>query len=432
MPGSIHPLPVMLEQQNPEAGESRQEPQSVVVRYGYQRQIAELPYKGGPPPMCGAKLVIRSPRGMELAELLTTTCADGGCGLSISRKQLLEYAENSGGKDYPFATEGRVLRVATADDLVDQAQLDDRKPQMIRFSKGLIREMDLSMRLVQIEMLLGGERIIFYYTSEQWVDFRELVRRLATEYQTRIEMHQVNAREEARLVADYEKCGRHCCCRQFLKVLRPVSMRSAKVQKATLDPAKISGRCGRLMCCLRYEDQTYEELRKRLPHRQTPVLTEHGVGVVVDTQILTQLLLVRFEEDATPVAYPLEEVKLLTKEEAEQWREQQAAAASAARAPVTADSQNGQTDEQPQKSDSRRRRGGTRSGPDQADGAEQPKQEQVVAGSEAEGAESGEQKRSKRKRRSRRRGRGRGRGPEGQAEQPGPETKGPSGDGSQG
>jgi hypothetical protein len=167
------------------------------------------------------------------------------------------------------------------------------------------------MKLIDIERLLGGERVIFYYTSEQWVDFRELVKRLAAEYHTRIEMHQVNAREEARLVADYERCGQRCCCRQFLKVLKPVSMKSAKIQKATLDPTKISGRCGRFMCCLRYEDQTYADLRARLPRKQARVLTADGPGTVIDTQILTQLALVRLDDQPALAAYPVEELEPL-------------------------------------------------------------------------------------------------------------------------
>jgi hypothetical protein len=128
-------------------------------------------------------------------------------------------------------------------------------------------------------------------------------------------MHQVNARDEARLVADYEKCGQHCCCRQFLKVLKPVSMRSAKVQKATLDPTKISGRCGRLMCCLRYEDETYEVLRKKLPHRQTRVITADGLGTVIDTQVLTQLALVQLDNQEAPQAYPIDTLKPLPKDQ---------------------------------------------------------------------------------------------------------------------
>jgi hypothetical protein len=118
----------------------------------------------------------------------------------------------------------------------------------------------------------------------------------------------VGARDEARLVADYERCGQHCCCKNFLKVLKPVSMRAAKVQKATLDPLKISGRCGRLMCCLRYEDQSYKELKARLPHKNKRVGTSEGPGVVIDSKILVQLVLVRLEHDMKEIAVPVEEL----------------------------------------------------------------------------------------------------------------------------
>ena len=151
---------------------------------------------------CGSKLIIRTNRGIELAEMLTTTCPNSGCSKNVERKSMLQFIENSGGKDYPFTTQGKVLRIAMADDLGEQKRIDERRPQIIKFIKEMIRELDLPMALVEVELLLGGERIIFHYTSEQWVDFRVLVRRLAAEFQTRIEMHQVNAREEARLVAD--------------------------------------------------------------------------------------------------------------------------------------------------------------------------------------------------------------------------------------
>ncbi|MBI1337885.1 MAG: hypothetical protein GC164_13115 [Phycisphaera sp.] len=316
MPGSIVPLPVMLEdEQDRKAYEQLEAPKAIVVRYGYMKMIAELPYDGDAKPGCGSKLVIRSPRGNELATMLTTTCPNAGCGNAVSRKQMLQYVENSGGKDYPFTTQGKILRVATVDDLNEQARLDAKAPETRRIAQRMIREMDLPMKLVEVEQLLGGERIIFHYTAEQWVDFRELVRHLAGEFQTRIEMHQVNARDEARIVADYEKCGQHCCCKQFLKVLKPVSMRNAKIQKATLDPTKISGRCGRLMCCLRYEEESYDSLRKRLPNRNSRVMTPDGPGTVLDSQILTQLVLIQVDTQVKPAAYPVENITVMTKQE---------------------------------------------------------------------------------------------------------------------
>jgi cell fate regulator YaaT (PSP1 superfamily) len=213
----------------------------------------------------------------------------------VSRKDMLEYIENSGGKDYPFFSEGKALRVATVEDMQKQSRLEQEKNEMRMTARRFVSEMHLPMKIVEAEPLLGGERITFYFLSEERPELRDLVGRLGKEYLCRIEMHSVGARDEARIVADYERCGQYCCCKNFLKVLKPVSMKSAKVQKATLDPLKISGRCGRLMCCLRYEDQTYEDLSKRLPRKNTRVGTPEGDGTVIDGQILTQLALVRLD-----------------------------------------------------------------------------------------------------------------------------------------
>ena len=166
------------------------------------------------------------------------------------------------------------------------------------------------MKIVDAEHIFGGERIVFYFMAEGRVDFRELVRKLAQEYQTRIEMRQIGSRDEAKLLGDVESCGQVCCCIRFLQLLKPVNMRMAKMQKATLDPAKISGYCGRLKCCLRYEDQTYTELKKRLPRRSAWVQTKRGEGKVIDTQILTQLVVVEYENGERS-AVPVDEIKVL-------------------------------------------------------------------------------------------------------------------------
>jgi cell fate regulator YaaT (PSP1 superfamily) len=141
-----------------------------------------------------------------------------------------------------------------------------------------------------------------YYLSEERVDLRDLVRELQPDF-NRVELRQVGARDEARLTADYEKCGQYCCCKNFLKVLKPVSMKSAKTQKATLDPLKISGRCGRLMCCLRYEDETYDEL-KRLPNRKKPRRHARRRRHRDRRQILTQLVLVEARRARSPRSTP--------------------------------------------------------------------------------------------------------------------------------
>jgi cell fate regulator YaaT (PSP1 superfamily) len=282
-------------------------PKTIVVRYGYLREIGEFPSDLTQKVGCGTKLVLRSERGTEIGEMLTTVCGNGGCSKSITRDKLLAYIENSGGRDYPFSEQGRVLRVATTQDLAEQAKLDENRAKHVTLARDLVAGHKLPMKIVDVEHLLGGERVLFYFVSEQRVDFRSLVRDLAHALHTRIELRQVGARDEARITADYEKCGQHCCCKQFLKVLTPISMRSAKVQKATLDPTKISGRCGRLMCCLRYEDETYEELRKKLPKRNTRVKTEKGDAWVIDGQILTQLVLVQFD-DGKREAFPMEKI----------------------------------------------------------------------------------------------------------------------------
>ena len=305
---------------------------TLICRYGLMRQVGEFRHNLDPTPRIGAKVVVRTERGVEIAEVLLhvrdsleeascQTCgmakADGlapvldgasvwaaGC-RSMSRARLKEFLATTG-PDYPFGR-GQVLRLANHQDLVDQRHLESGAQEEGAFCRQQIRELGLGMRLVTVEHLLGGERIIFYFSSENRVDFRELVRRMAGQYRTRIEMRQVGARDEARLVADFERCGQQCCCQRLLKDLKPVSMRMAKMQKATLDPSKISGRCGRLMCCLRYEDAGYEELRKLLPRKNTWVRTERVLGRVIDTQIITQL--VRLElVDNTQVVVPSDEI----------------------------------------------------------------------------------------------------------------------------
>jgi cell fate regulator YaaT (PSP1 superfamily) len=152
------------------------------------------------------------------------------------------------------------------------------------------------MELVDVEHIFGGERIVVYYLAEDRVDFRELVKLLAGEFQTRIEMRQIGVRDEAKLLADYGDCGKPVCCNTHLSQMPPVSMKMAKLQKATLDPTKISGRCGRLKCCLRYEYDTYEALQKELPPVGADVVTNSGRARVLGQEILSGHLLVEMED----------------------------------------------------------------------------------------------------------------------------------------
>jgi cell fate regulator YaaT (PSP1 superfamily) len=256
--------------------------------------IGEFKYSPGALSACGVKVVLQTNRGIEIGEQVSLTCS--GCQESIDRQQMLEYVRHSNASEFFQPKAGRILRLATPQDLTEDARIrQDARGKLVR-ARELAASLGLQMKIVACEHLFGGERIIFHFMAEDRVDFRELVHQLAHEYHTRIEMHQVGARDEARLVADYEMCGRECCCKNFLKKLRPVTMRMAKLQKATLDPSKVSGRCGRLRCCLRYEYEGYDELSKKLPRLGTRVRTDRGIGTVKDRQILTQLVTILLDD----------------------------------------------------------------------------------------------------------------------------------------
>ena len=147
-----------------------------------------------------------------------------------------------------------------------------------------------------MEHVFGGERVIVYYLAEGRVDFRELVKMLAGEFQTRIEMRQIGVRDEAKLLADFGDCGKAVCCNTHLVQIPPVSMKMAKLQKATLDPSKISGRCGRLKCCLRYEFDMYKRMQKELPPIGSRVVLGEGQAKVVGHELLTGQVMVESED----------------------------------------------------------------------------------------------------------------------------------------
>jgi len=226
----------------------------------------------------GAQVIVRTPRGLEVADLLCEATDD-----AVAR--------------LPDSTPVQILRTMTSQDSLEWDHIRSKERQEFEICKKHVQELNLAMELVDIEHIFGGERIVVYYLAEQRVDFRELVKRLAAELQTRIEMRQIGVRDEAKLLADYGDCGKPVCCNTHLTAMPPVSMRMAKLQKATLDPSKISGRCGRLKCCLRYEYETYEELQKELPPVGSDVITAFGRGRVVAQEILSQQLLIQTEDN---------------------------------------------------------------------------------------------------------------------------------------
>lgn len=278
---------------------------TTAVRYGAMNSIGEFSYKPGTVFKCGAKVVIESDRGVELGQQVSLSC--NGCSKQVTREQIQRYVQTSGPEFFKLSA-GRILREANDQDILEQQQLNSHLCDDIETCALLAAQLELEIKVVTCEHLLGGERIVFYFIADNRIDFRQLVKELAHHYRTRIEMRQVGPRDEARLVADHEICGRECCCRTFLKHPRPVTMKMAKVQKSTLDPSKVSGRCGRLRCCLRYEHEGYEELDAKLPKLNAVVDTAAGPALVVDRQILTQLLMVR-SQDGKQFAVAVEEVK---------------------------------------------------------------------------------------------------------------------------
>jgi len=248
-----------------------------VVRYGSMRSLGVMTARSGDPHDRGARVIARTNRGLEVGEVLCEATDDVAAKLQNP-------------------THGQVLRAMTAEDANEAYHLQVREPEEFETCQKFVRQLGLQMELVDIEHLFGGERIVIYYLAEERVDFRELVKLLAAEFQTRIEMRQIGVRDEAKLLADYGDCGKPVCCNTHLQEMPPVSMKMAKLQKATLDPTKISGRCGRLKCCLRYEYDTYEELRRELPPLGADVVTKSGRMRVVGHEILAEQLLVESED----------------------------------------------------------------------------------------------------------------------------------------
>lgn len=281
----------------------------ILVRYGKLHDLGLFECTDISIPKTPTRVIVKNQRGLEMGEVVGNLATNEYGHFKLPESQIKRYYENSQ-INMDLKPIGQIIRIATAEDISEEKHLLKFVAEEAAFCKSLVHEMNLPMKIVDVDHIFGGERIIFYFMSETRVDFRELVKTLAHEYQSRIEMHQIGSRDEAKLLGDIESCGQECCCIRFLKELKPVNMRMAKMQKATLDPSKISGYCGRLKCCLRYEDKTYMELKKRLPHRGTIVKTSKGEGKVTNTQILTQLLIVSYD-NGTREAVPLDEVEII-------------------------------------------------------------------------------------------------------------------------
>jgi cell fate regulator YaaT (PSP1 superfamily) len=250
---------------------------SFIVRHGAMRFLGTFEADTEAGYRRGDRVITRTERGLEAGDVL--------CEALPQAVELLSEP-----------TRGKIVRRITEEDRAACLRIKEVERDELEACQKLAEQRRLQMELVDVEHLFGGERIVFYFLAEKRIDFRELVKDLARQFQTRIEMRQIGVRDEAKLLADYGDCGKPVCCNTHMSTMPPVSMRMAKLQKSTLDPSKISGRCGRLKCCLRFEQDVYEEFQAELPQVGSRVVTAKGQGRVLAQEILARRLLVEFED----------------------------------------------------------------------------------------------------------------------------------------
>ena len=195
----------------------------------------------------------------------------------------------------------KVLRLATDKDLKRAEENKKKAADALKICEDLVIQHKLDMKLVEVEYSFDGSKIVFFFTSDGRVDFRELVKDLAARFHTRIELRQIGVRDEAKLLGGIGICGQPYCCKRFLNDFQPVSIKMAKEQGLSLNPTKISGSCGRLMCCLKYEEDAYSHLASITPRVGATVKTPQGIGTVTDVNLVTGNLYVKLlESDALP------------------------------------------------------------------------------------------------------------------------------------
>jgi len=234
-------------------------------------------------------VVVETARGLELGQVV------------ISSKQVLD-----SDVEKPLKS---VVRKAEAEDIERAQELEDKEREALAECNKLIDRLQLPMKLLSAEYNLDGNRLTFYFSAAERVDFRELVRELASQLKVRVEMRQTGPRDEARLIGGCGRCGRPLCCTSFLSEFAPVSIRMAKEQGLPLNPMKISGCCGRLMCCLVYENEQYHRMKGKLPKDGQRVSTAMGAARVVGSSPLKETVLVELESEVT-VELPISEISI--------------------------------------------------------------------------------------------------------------------------
>ena len=207
----------------------------------------------------------------------------------------------------------KVIRVANKNDLDSLEKYKKKEPEALRICKEKIKKYKLDMNLIDVEYKFDGSKILFYFTADGRIDFRELVKDLASVFRTRIELRQIGVRDEVKRIGGNGVCGRELCCCTFLNNFETVSIKMAKEQNIALNPSKISGNCGRLMCCLKYEQDVYSEKLSRLPKVGAIVKTEAGEGTVEGVEVLKEVLKVKIKDgdDYTYKKFDAKDVKVI-------------------------------------------------------------------------------------------------------------------------
>jgi cell fate regulator YaaT (PSP1 superfamily) len=212
-----------------------------------------------------------------------------------------------------FAPLKTIIRVADTDDLIRFEENNQKEKEAFRVCSDKIASRGLDMRLVDVEYSFDSRKVIFYFTADGRVDFRELVKDLASIFHTRIELRQIGVRDEARMIGGLGICGRELCCCSYLTDFVPVSIKMAKVQNLSMNPVKISGNCGRLMCCLKYEQSAYEDAHSRMPRQGSIVMTDEGQGYIENVNLLKETVTVRLDRggEADLITVPYESVSII-------------------------------------------------------------------------------------------------------------------------
>lgn len=241
----------------------------------------------------GEKVIVETARGIECGEV------------AIANREI-----DDEGIVKPLKT---VIRIATEEDRkhIEENKAKEKKAFKLCLEK--IEKHKLDMKLVDVEYTFDNNKILFYFTADGRVDFRELVKDLASVFKTRIELRQIGVRDEAKMLGGLGVCGKPFCCSTFLSSFQPVSIKMAKEQGLSLNPVKISGTCGRLMCCLKFEQDAYLDLLRTIPKVNAIVVTPEGKGTVIDQNLLTGILTIRLDKapDAAPATFHAKQVKVI-------------------------------------------------------------------------------------------------------------------------